>query len=127
MGIFKKGRESKSPNLMLQDEQDPEKLVGLMTQEIEDTLFEMKDSCDHAMAACKKIQKHLEDAGVKGNRWAHKADLAVAMGRRDLAEKAILEKQKLKRIPFTFYKFVLSCNMRCRYPKNLVPLKNLTF
>ncbi len=96
MGIFTRVRDIISSNLnaMLEKAEDPEKLVKLMIQEMEDTLVEIKASCAGAMATKKKIQRALEAGGAKAKEWARKAQHAVEKARDDLAREALIEKRR---------------------------------
>ncbi len=97
MGIFSRFRDIISSNLnaMLEKAEDPEKLIKLMIQEMEDTLVEMKASCASAMANRARIERHLEAAESRAENWGAKARLALEKGREDLAREAIQEKQSL--------------------------------
>ncbi len=97
MGIFSRFRDIVSANLnsMLEKAENPEKLIKLMIQEMEDTLVEMKASCASAMANKARVKRHLEDVRERADRWADKAKLAMEKGREDLAREAILEKKNL--------------------------------
>ncbi|HIJ73402.1 MAG TPA: phage shock protein PspA [Candidatus Hydrogenedentes bacterium] len=96
MGIFTRLRDiiSSNINAMLEKAEDPEKLVKLMIQEMEDTLVEIKASCAGAMAAKKKVERALEEARKRAEAWGDKAQLAVDKGRDDLAREALLEKRR---------------------------------
>ena len=61
MGVFSRLSDIISSNLnaMLDKAEDPEKLIRLMIQEMEDTLVEIKASCAGVMAAKKKVQREL--------------------------------------------------------------------
>jgi phage shock protein A len=85
---------SSNINAMLEKAEDPEKLVKLMIQEMEDTLVEIKASCAGAMAAQKKVARAKEDAEARADDWADKAKLAVDKGRDDLAREALLTKRR---------------------------------
>jgi phage shock protein A len=98
MGIFTRMRDiiSSNVNAMLDKAEDPEKLVRLMIQEMEDTLVEIKASCAGAMATKKKIERQLDQAEGRAEVWADRARLAVDKGRDDLAKEALLEKKRFE-------------------------------
>jgi phage shock protein A len=98
MGIFTRLRDiiSSNINAMLDRAEDPEKLVKLMIQEMEDTLVEIKASCAGAMAAQKKVERVAQEARSRADQWAEKAELAVCKGRDDLAREALLEKRRYR-------------------------------
>lgn len=95
MGIFTRFRDIVSSNInaMLDRAEDPEKLIRLMIQEMEDTLVELKAACASVMANCKKVQRQLEDAQSRSKHWEQRAQLAVSKGRDDLAREALVEKR----------------------------------
>ena len=96
MGIFSRMRDiiSSNINAMLDKAEDPEKLIKLMIQEMEDTLVEVKASCAGVMATRKKIQRELDEAESRVEQWTNRADLAVDKGRDDLAREALVEKRR---------------------------------
>jgi len=96
MGIFTRFRDiiSSNINAMLDKAEDPEKLISLMIQEMEDTLVEIKASCAAAMATGKRTQRQMEEAQSRSKNWEGKAGLAVSKGRDDLAREALLEKRR---------------------------------
>jgi len=98
MGIFTRLSDIISSNLnaMLDKAEDPEKLVRLMIQEMEDTLVEIKASCAGVMATKKKAQRELQEALTRTTQWGEKAQLAVNKGREDLAREALLEKRRYR-------------------------------
>ena len=87
MGIFTRFRDIVSSNIssMLDQAEDPEKMIKLMISEMEDTLIELKSSCAGVIAGQKKISRKLDEIFEKKNLWADRANLAVAKGRDDLA------------------------------------------
>ncbi|MCA9435807.1 MAG: phage shock protein PspA [Candidatus Omnitrophica bacterium] len=96
MGIFTRVRDiiSSNINAMLDKAEDPEKMVRLMIQEMEDTLVEIRASCAGAMATKKKIGRQLDESKEKADQWESKAKLAISKGREDLAREALHEKKR---------------------------------
>ena len=95
MGIFTRMRDIIAANInsILDRAEDPEKMVRLMIQEMEDTLIEVKANCAGVMADQKKIERELAAAGREAEQWESKAALAVGKGRDDLARAALAEKR----------------------------------
>jgi phage shock protein A len=98
MGIFTRVSDiiHSNINAMLDKAEDPEKLIRLMIQEMEDTLVEIKASCAGAMATKKKVQRELDEALTRADQWGNKAQLAVNKGRDDLAREALVEKRRYR-------------------------------
>jgi phage shock protein A len=96
MGIFTRFRDIVGSNInsMLDRAEDPEKLIKLMIQEMEDTLIELKSACAGVMAESKKIERQLLTLDQRLDYWEGKANLAVNKGRDDLAREALLEKRR---------------------------------
>jgi phage shock protein A len=99
MGIFTRFRDIVGSNInsMLDRAEDPEKLIKLMIQEMEDTLIELKSACAGVMAESKKIERQLLTLDQRVDYWEGKANLAVNKGRDDLAREALLEKRRYSR------------------------------
>lgn len=97
MGIFSRFKDIVSANLnaMLDQAEDPEKMIKLMIHEMEETLVEIKASCAGAMADQKKVEKLLDSARTKASDWQMKAELAIDRQREDLAREALMEKNRL--------------------------------
>jgi phage shock protein A len=96
MGIFTRFRDIVGSNInsMLDRAEDPEKLIKLMIQEMEDTLIELKSACAGVMAENKKVEGQLQGIDKRVDYWESKANLAVNKGRDDLAREALLEKRR---------------------------------
>jgi phage shock protein A len=96
MGIFTRLRDIVNSNInaMLDKAEDPEKLIRLMVQEMEDTLVEIRASCADSMASKKRVQREREEMLTRTGQWEERAQLAVNKGREDLAREALLEKRR---------------------------------
>lgn len=112
MGIFTRLNDiiSSNINAMLDKAEDPEKLVRLMIQEMEDTLVEIKASCAGVMATKKKVQRELEEALARAKQWGEKAQLAVNKGREDLAREALMEKRRYQERAGALEKELAQCD-----------------
>jgi phage shock protein A len=95
MGIFSRFRDIVTSNLnaMLDKAEDPEKMIKLMIQEMEDTLIEIKASCARTMASRARVNRALEVARSHNDTWGEKAQMALGKGREDLAREALVEKR----------------------------------
>jgi len=96
MGIFTRFRDIVGSNInsMLDRAEDPEKLIKLMIQEMEDTLIELKAACAGVMAGSKNVERQLQAVEKRVDYWEDRANLAVNRGRDDLAREALLEKRR---------------------------------
>jgi len=82
-------------NSLLEKAEDPEKIIRLMVQEMEDTLVEIRSSAAKCIADRKEQKRYLEFLEREQQGWANRAELAVRQGREDLARAALAEKQAL--------------------------------
>lgn len=96
MGIFRRGKDiiNSNINAMLDKAEDPEKMIKLMMQEMEDTLVDLKSSIAAKMASRTQAQKDLKVLEGRVNRWTERSEMAVEKGRDDLAKEALIEKKK---------------------------------
>ncbi len=96
MGIFTRFKDIVNSNIssMLDNAEDPEKLIKLMIREMEDTLIEIKSSCANAIANQKKVQRLQAEIHNKESFWENKAEFAINKGRDDLAREALKEKRR---------------------------------
>ncbi|MBO8435774.1 MAG: PspA/IM30 family protein [Spirochaetes bacterium] len=84
-------------NAMLDKAEDPEKMLRMMIQEMEDTLIELKSSCASSMAEGAKLEKAVKEAEEASQRWEKRAMLAISKGKEDLAREALAEKLQMKK------------------------------
>jgi phage shock protein A len=96
MGIFTRFKDIVASNInsMLDNAEDPEKLIKLMIREMEDTLIEIKSSCANTIAGQKKARRFLDEIEEKEAFWGRKAELAVQKGKDNLARQALQEKRR---------------------------------
>jgi phage shock protein A len=79
---------------MLDKAEDPEKMIRLMIQEMEDTLVDLKSSCAGKMATRAEMAREKATLETKLERWDQRAHLAVEKKRDDLAKEALVEKKR---------------------------------
>ncbi len=99
MGVFTRFKDIVGANInsLLDKAENPEKMIKLMMQEMEDTLIELKSACAEKMAAKAKAERQLKEIAGKVDRWQERAELAIDRGRDDLAREALIEKRKCEK------------------------------
>jgi len=97
MGIFSRLADIVNSNInaILDRAEDPEKIIRLIIQEMEDTLVEVRSAAVRTIAERKEIERRLTSLQRQQEEWQRRAELAVTKDREDLAKGALLAKARI--------------------------------
>jgi len=96
MGIFSRTRDIIAANFndLLDNADDPTKMIRMIILEMEETLVEVRASAARTIADQKEMHRHVVKLDRLEADWGEKAQLALSKDREDLARAALVEKKK---------------------------------
>jgi phage shock protein A len=96
MGIFSRTRDIIAANFndLLDQADDPAKMIRMIILEMEETLVEVRASAARTIADQKEMHRHTVKLAKLQADWGEKAQLALSKDREDLARAALVEKNR---------------------------------
>ncbi len=96
MGMFTRFADIINANInsMLDKAENPEKMLKLIIQEMEETLVEVRAAAAKNIAEQKTHARQVKSVKASMEQWHNKAELALTKGREDLAKSALTQKHK---------------------------------
>jgi phage shock protein A len=96
MGIFSRTRDIIAANFndLLDQADDPAKMIRMIILEMEETLVEVRASAARTIADQKEMHRHTVKLERLQADWGEKAALALSKDREDLARAALVEKKR---------------------------------
>jgi phage shock protein A len=97
MSIFNRLSDIINSNIssLLDKAENPEKMIRMVIQEMEETLVEVRSGTAKVIAEKKTLSRRAEQLKRQAKDWESKAELALSKGREDLAKAALLEKSSI--------------------------------
>ena len=79
-------------NSMLDQAEDPKKMVSFITREMEQTLITIRTESTRFLAERKRLTNRLDQLNTESDQWQARAEMAIEKSRDDLAKAALKEK-----------------------------------
>ena len=97
MSIFNRLSDIINSNIssLLDKAENPEKMIRMVIQEMEETLVEVRSGTAKVIAEKKTLSRRAEQLKKQAQDWESKAELALSKGREDLAKAALMEKSNI--------------------------------
>merc|ERR1712146_144311 len=76
--------------------EDPEKMIRLIIQEMQETLVKIRTLAAQHIAEQKHLNRQIDNLEKRAAHWQENAELAVSKGKDDLARAALKEKKELE-------------------------------
>src|SRR5260370_29202599 len=91
MGIFSRLADIVNSNInaILDRAADPEKIIRLIVQEMEDTLVEVRSAAVRTIAERRELERRIDALGREQAEWQGRGELAVTRDRGGLAKRAL--------------------------------------
>ncbi|MDC8832315.1 phage shock protein PspA [Alteromonas gilva] len=98
MGMFTRINDiiQSNINALLDKAEDPEKMIRLIIQEMQETLVEIRSLAARHIAEQKQLNRELESLNKRAAHWQQNAELAISKSKDDLARSALIEKKNIE-------------------------------
>lgn len=99
MSVFSRFTDIVNANLnhLLEKAEDPEKMIKLIIQEMDEVLIDIRAVAAKHLAEKRACQRAMKEQENLLQQWQEKAELAITKDREDLAKQALIEKQHIQK------------------------------